>query len=149
MTRAINDAGLALIKRFEGCQLTSYQDVAGIWTIGYGHIKGVSQGQQITLDQADQFLREDLAEAENAVEAATVEVTTTDNQFGAMTALCFNIGTGNFRSSSVLREHRTGNYAAAASAFLMWDKAHVDGELREVAGLRDRRQAESELYLAP
>lgn len=146
MARAINDAGLAVIKRFEGCELTSYRDVAGIWTVGYGHIRSVTQGLHITQDEADRFLREDLSEAIIAVENATVEAATTDNQFGAMAALCFNIGTGNFRASTVLREHRAGNYAAAAAAFLMWEKAHIDGALRDVAGLAARRQAESALY---
>ncbi|HJU09600.1 MAG TPA: lysozyme [Candidatus Binataceae bacterium] len=147
MARAINEAGLDLIKHFEGCKLTAYQDVAGIWTIGYGHIKGVGPGMTITQAQADQALADDLAGAENVVESATNGVATTDDQFGAMVSLCFNIGSANFRTSSVLRQHRLGNRAAAADAFLLWNKSHVDGELREVAGLTARREAERRLYL--
>jgi len=147
MARKINYAGLNVIKQYEGCRLSAYQDVAGIWTIGYGHIKGVQAGMQMTQEQADQALADDLAGAENAVENATQGVSTTDSQFGAMVSLCFNIGSGNFRQSSVLREHRAGNTAAAGEAFLAWNKAHVNGQLQEVAGLTRRRQVERQLYL--
>src|SRR6516165_684866 len=149
MARQINDAGLQLIASSEGLRLSAYQDVAGIWTIGYGHIKGVGRGMTITQDQAMAFLREDLGQAQAAVDGATSSVATDDNQFAAMVSLCFNIGSGNFRTSSVLRLHRAGNPAGAADAFLMWDKAHVNGELKEVAGLKRRRESERALYLAP
>jgi lysozyme len=148
MPRAINDAGLALIESCEGCSLTAYQDVAGIWTIGYGHIAGVQQGMVITQDQATQFLQLDLADAETFVVTATSSVATSNNQYAAMVSLCFNIGRGNYQTSSVLREHLAGNYPAAADAFLLWDKSHVDGQLVVVKGLLLRRQKERELYLA-
>ncbi|HTW69404.1 MAG TPA: lysozyme [Acetobacteraceae bacterium] len=147
MTRIINDAGLDLIKHFEGCRLDAYQDVAGIWTIGYGHTGGVTPGMTITQDQADQFLQNDLNGTENAVTAATAEVAPTDNQFAAMVSLCYNIGAGAFKSSTVLRQHLAGNFAAAADAFLLWDKATIDGQLQVVQGLLNRRQAERQLYL--
>jgi lysozyme len=149
MTRQINSAGLDLIASSEGLRLNAYQDVAGIWTIGYGHIGGVRPGMSITEDQARAFLREDLGQAEAAVDASTSAVATDDNQFAAMVSLCFNIGSGNFRTSSVLRLHRAGNPAAAAEAFLLWDKAHVNGVLQEVEGLRRRRERERDIYLAP
>ena len=149
MQRAINDAGLNLIKSFEGCKLTAYQDVAKIWTIGYGHIRGVRQGMTITADQATQFLREDLADTEASVDHMTSTARTTNNQFAAMVSLCFNIGRGNFQSSSVLRNHLAGDDTAAAGAFLAWDKAHVNGQLVEVQGLLNRREAERDLYLKP
>jgi lysozyme len=148
MARQINDPGLQLIASCEGCKLTAYQDVAGIWTIGYGHIAGVEPGMTITQNQAHAFLREDLGHAEAAVDSATSSVPTDDNQFAAMVSLCFNIGSGNFRTSSVLRQHVARNPAAAADAFLMWDKTHVDGELQVVQGLLRRRERERELYLA-
>ncbi|HEY3620417.1 MAG TPA: lysozyme [Candidatus Sulfotelmatobacter sp.] len=149
MARQINSVGLNLIASSEGLRLNAYRDVAGIWTIGYGHIGGVGPGMAITEDQALAFLREDLGQAEAAVDAAASSVATDDNQFAAMVSLCFNIGSGNFRTSSVLRLHRAGNPAAAADAFIMWDKAHVNGELKEVDGLKRRRERERELYLAP
>ena len=102
----------------------------------------------ITEDQATAFLRDDLADAESVVDAATSASPTTDNQFAAMASLCFNIGGGNFRDSSVLRFHLESNAAAAADAFLLWNKARVNGQLVEVQGLVNRRQKERTLYLA-
>jgi len=147
MAREINAAGLNLIKTWEGCRLEAYQDVAGIWTIGYGHIKGVTRGMKITQAQADDTLADDLASSRQAVDTSTSDVPTTDNQFAAMVALSFNIGSANFRGSSVLREHRAGHFADAAQAFLMWNKSHVNGELTVVDGLTKRRNAERTLYL--
>jgi lysozyme len=56
MLRSINEAGLNLIKSYEDFRSEAYQDVAGIWTIGYGHIRGVRPGMTITAEQALQFL---------------------------------------------------------------------------------------------
>lgn len=147
MARQINDAGLNLVKQNEGLRLNAYLDVAGIWTIGYGHTPSYA-GETIHQDMADAMLRQDLATAEAAVEAKTLGVETTDNQFSAMVSLAFNIGTGAFAQSTVLRMHREGNHEAAANAFLLWDKAHVDGELEVVQGLLRRRQEERALYLS-
>jgi lysozyme len=147
MPRTINEAGLALIKHFEGCKLNSYQDVAGIWTIGYGHIHGVSAGMTFTQDQADQALGDDLISTARAVENSLEGFNTTDNQLAAMIALAFNIGTPHFASSTVLREHRAGDTQKAADAFLLWNKATIDGALKVVDGLTNRRKAEQTLYL--
>lgn len=147
MPRVINDQGLALIKNAEGLRLDAYQDVAGIWTIGYGHTGGVTQVMQITQEQADQFLTADLQSSESAVNAAVGQAATSDNQFSAMVSLCYNIGAGNFRSSTVLKDHLAGNAADAADAFLLWNKATIDGTLQAVAGLTNRRNAERALYL--
>ena len=121
--------------------------MAGIWTIGYGHIRGVREGMTITEEQATQYLQEDLADTETAVDAMTSTAPTTNNQYAAMISLCFNIGSGNFRTSSVLRFHLARDYTSAADSFLLWDKAHGDGQLVEVPGLLRRRQAERDLYL--
>ena len=147
MSRTINDAGLALVKRFEGLKLDAYQDVAGVWTIGYGHVRGVQPGMHITEDQAEQALRDDLHAAEHVVDDATRGGSTNDNQFSAMASLCFNIGATNFRGSTVLKEHLAGDHTSAANAFLMWNKARVGGTLQEVAGLTNRRAAERQLYM--
>ena len=149
MTRQINMQGLALVKEFEGCKLDAYQDVAGIWTIGYGHIRGVQPGMRISQTEAEQTLLDDLLGTEAVVDAATGNVPTSDNQFAAMVVLCFNIGSANFRGSTVLREHLAGHTDAAADAFLMWNKARVDGVLQPVTGLTNRRSAERALYLTP
>jgi lysozyme len=147
MARQINDQGIALIKRYEGVKLDAYQDVAGIWTIGYGHIKGVTPGMHISDDEAEQALQDDLTGTEAAVADATSDADTTDNQFSAMVCFAFNVGTANFRQSTVLKEHLAGNDERAADAFLMWNKARIKGVLQPVTGLTNRRNAERTLYL--
>jgi lysozyme len=148
MTRHINEAGLELIKSFEGLRLDAYQDQAGVWTIGYGHTAGVAPGQLVNQELADMFLRSDLGRAETYVAVVTRDVPTADDQFAAMVSLCFNIGSGNFRTSTVLRRHRTGDYQLAGAAFLLWNKLHADGRLVPSKGLTRRRAAERALYLS-
>jgi lysozyme len=147
MARTINAAGLTMIKNFEGCELDAYQDVAGIWTIGYGHTGGVTQGMTYTQAQADQALADDLLSTKTSVEKAVAGVDTTDNQFSAIVSLIYNIGEGNFASSTVLRAHRAGQTQQAADAFLLWNKATINGVLQVVKGLANRRAAERTLYL--
>src|SRR3569833_2728322 len=77
MTRTINAAGLALVREHEGVRLEAYQDTSAIWTIGYGHTRGVKPGDCINREQAAQLLEADLSEAERAVDAL-VRVTLTD-----------------------------------------------------------------------
>src|SRR6266436_5811493 len=136
--RPINMAGLTIIKKGEGLRLSAYLDPVGIWTVGYGHTPA-TPGQVITLPQANSLLLSDVAHAAAAVDGATQDVSTTDNQFSAMISLAFNIGVGAFRQSSVLRLHRAMKYPAAGDAFLMWNKGHVNGELVEIPGLTMRR----------
>jgi len=143
--RQINTAGLAIIKSNEGLRLKAYTDIAGVWTIGYGHTPA-TPGQVITQAQADALLMQDIAHAASVIEALTQNVPTSDNQFSAMISLAFNIGTGAFRGSSVLRYHLAQDHVHAAKSFLLWDKAHVDGELVVVQGLLKRRIQESNLY---
>ena len=143
----INEAGLALIKKFEGVKLDAYQDVAGIWTIGYGHIRGVQPGMHITSSEAEEALKDDIASAEAAVQRCVENSSTSENQYSAMVCLCFNIGSANFRASTVLKKHLEGSFKEAADAFLLWDKSRVGGVLQKVAGLAARRASERELYL--
>ena len=140
--------GLNLMKLWEGLKLTSYLDVSGIATIGYGHTEGVELGQTITEQKAASLFISDLGPVSSVV-ATVAGPLTTDRQFSAMISLAFNIGRAGFLSSTVLREHRATNYVAAADGFLLWDKAHVDGVLVTIDGLLNRRKAERNLYLQP
>jgi len=145
MTRQVtNPAGLALIQQFEGLSLTAYRDIAGIWTIGYGHTGGVYKGDTISQDEASWLLAQDLAGAEAWVSDRTSSPNS--NQFSAMVSLAFNIGNEAFLGSSVRRFHNTPDFPNAAASFLLWDKAHVDGALVTVQGLLNRRMAEMNLY---
>lgn len=133
---------LALTEQFEGCQLTAYQDVAGVWTIGYGHTgPDVSPGLTITQDQAAQLLQQDVASAAACVNQA-VTVALNQDEFDALVDFVFNLGQGAFRSSTMLRDLNAGDFAGAAGEFDKWD--HAGGKV--VAGLLRRRQAEEALF---
>lgn len=132
----------AKLKKLEGLRLVAYRDVGGVWTIGYGHIQGVREGDSCTEAQADNWLWEELGIYEETVTSAcTVEPT--QNQFDAMVLLCYNIGMRAFRNSTVLKAHNRGDFISAARAFGLWNK--VKG--RVVAGLTARRAAEAAMYL--
>ena len=137
MSQTTNDAGLKLIESFEGLRLTAYQDSVGIWTIGYGHTKGVKQGQTITQQQAERFLQQDLAVAEAAVNR--LGLTLSDNQFAALVSFTFNLGAGN------LTKLLKNGLAAAADRILLFD--HAGG--KALPGLTRRRTAERALFLTP
>jgi GH24 family phage-related lysozyme (muramidase) len=141
MARRVNGAALALIQQWEGLRLDAYQDIGGIWTIGYGSTTGVTAGMRITEAEATERLRRDLATAEAAVERA-VKVDLTDNQFGALVSLVFNIGAGAFRSSSLLRRLNAGDYDSVPAEMARWNK--VGGKV--VRGLANRRAAEAGLW---
>lgn len=137
-----NEKGLTLIKRFEGLRLEAYQDVVGIWTIGYGHTRTAKPGMKITEREAEALLREDLREAERTV-ARLVQIPLSSNEFSALVSLVFNIGPGAFARSTVLRLLNKGDRTGAAEAFKMWNRAGG----RIVAGLTNRREAEQRLFL--
>lgn len=136
-------AGLGIIKEFEGCRLAAYQDQRGIWTIGYGHTGSeVVEGLVWTQAQADSALLSDIRTAQAAV-LHGVDVAITQNQFDALVSLCFNIGQGNFGSSTLVKQLNMGHTILAGDQFLVWD--HVNGTAD--LGLLRRRQAEQALFL--
>jgi len=141
MTRQIGPKALALIKASEGLRLKAYKCPADVVTIGYGstgpHVK---MGMTITEAEAEALLRKDLSRFEAAVNRAAPNATM--GQFGAMVSLAFNIGIGAFGRSSVLSRHKAGDFAGAADAFEMWNKAGG----RVLPGLVTRRAAEAALY---
>lgn len=141
-------AGRAMVERNEGLRLDAYPDPAtggDPWTIGYGDCgPDVVPGLVITKEDADRRLSNRLAhEFEPAVNHATT-VPTTQAQYDSMISLCYNIGTGGFGNSSVLKKHLARDYAGAANAFLLWD--HANG--RALAALTRRRAEERALYLS-
>lgn len=135
--------GISLIKQFEGFRSAAYQDVAGVWTIGYGFTHGVQAGDQMTRAQADQRLAEELRAYEAAVRAAAGACN--QNQFDALVCFAWNVGVAGMRGSSVIKAHRRGDFDAAARAFGLWNKA--GGKIWP--GLTRRRAAEAALYLEP
>ncbi len=143
-----SDAGLALIKSFEGLETTAYPDPGnGItgepWTIGYGHTRGVRRGDTCSEEQATAWLREDLRAAEGAVRHL-VDVPLTQGQFDALASFVFNCGAGAFGNSTLLRLLNGGDESGAADQFRRWNRG-ADGVL---PGLVRRRAAERDLFIS-
>ena len=137
--------GLLLTEQFEGCRLEVYQDVRGIWTIGYGHTFGVNANTPpCTMDQAAAWLAEDIQSAVGSVNRL-VKTTLTQSEFDAVCDFIFNVGVGNFAGSTMLKLLNKGDYAGAASEFDRWDLS--GGNV--VAGLLRRREAEREEFNGP
>ena len=133
--------GVALTEQFEGCSLTAYPDVKGVWTIGYGHTNDVSEGMTCTQEQADAWLQEDIQWAVRAVQTL-VKVPLTQDEFNALCDFVFNVGSGNFAASTMLARLNLGDYAGAAAQFERWDLA--GGNV--VRGLLSRRIAEEKEF---
>lgn len=137
-----SQAGHELIKRFEGIRLVAYDDGVGVWTIGVGHTKGVKRGDVVTMEQADQFLSEDLVEAEAAVNRC-VKVPLEQCQFDALASWTFNLGAGSLSGSTMLKRLNEGDKDSAADEMLKWTR--VGG--RVLQGLVKRRIAERIMFL--
>lgn len=138
-----SDAGLALIKRFEGFQAVWYTCPAGKATIGFGHVKRSGDGIEapISLEFATALLRQDAAHAENNIRTF-VAVPLAQHEFDALVALTFNIGIGAFGKSTLLTMLNADDRAGAAKQFDRWVKA--GGET--LPGLVKRRAAERALF---
>ena len=143
-----SNAGVELIARFEGVRLNAYDDGVGVWTIGYGHTgPDVHPGLTITMKQARELLRQDLAGAEAQVNE-TIERPLNQSQFDALVSLVFNTGP--------LPLHKTlgsclnnGDVGGASGEFPKWCKATKNGQLIVLEGLVRRRKAEREMFDAP
>lgn len=140
-TMKYSQQGLALTQNFEGCRYTAYQDQVGRWTIGYGHTSGVYPGMTCTNEQAEAWLVADTAWAEAFVNHV-VNITLTQGEFDALVDFTFNLGSGNFQSSTLLKLVNQGDMEDAAKQFEQWD--HAGGKI--VAGLLRRRIAEEQEF---
>ena len=137
--------------KFEGFRSAPYADTNGVWTIGYGSIRinGVGPARvamatpAITEPQARTWLAAELKTCAQAV-LDTTTVPLTQGQQIAIVDFVYNLGIGNFTSSTLLRKLNAGDYAGAAAEFDKWD--HAGG--KELAGLLRRRQAETDLFQA-
>lgn len=138
-----SQSGQSLIKHYEGCRLTAYQDLVGIWTIGYGDTENVQAGMVITQEEAESRLARRLAkEFEPAVRkviAAPIE----QCEFDAMVSLAYNVGVTAFSKSTLVKFFNAGDTAQAADQFPRWDKAGG----KSVKGLRRRRAAERARFM--
>lgn len=143
-----SDKGIALIKQFEGCKLTAYQDSVGLWTIGYGWTqpvdgKPIRAGMTIKQETAERLLKTGLVSYESDV-SRLVKVGLTQWQFDALVSFTYNLGARSLSTSTLLRKLNAEDYAGAADEFLRWNKA--GGKV--LNGLTRRREAERALFLS-
>lgn len=131
-------AGLNLIKQFEGCRLTAYRCPAGVWTIGYGHTGNVAAGQTITQAEADRLLVADMEKYEKKVNKYFDMYKWNQNEFDALVSFCFNVG-----NIDQLTAKGTRSRTVIAEKILLYNKAAG----KVLAGLTKRRKAEQELFL--
>ena len=136
--RKINKIGLNLIKKYEGCKLTSYICPAGVLTIGYGHTgKDVKPNQTITKKKAINLLKKDLARFERHVQSYNYIYEWTDNEFSALVSFAFNIG-----NIDQLTAYGTRTRSQIRSAMIKYVKANG----KTLQGLVKRRKAELKLF---
>lgn len=140
----------SLIKRFEGFRALAYKCPSDVWTIGYGHTKGVKPGMKITPAEAEKLLDEDLAQFESDVDSL-VKVPITSGQRGALVSFAFNTGSDidddeiaeGLGDSTLLKLLNMCDYEGAANQFPRWVKSN--GVVLQ--GLVKRRAAERDLFL--
>lgn len=153
MTRALNEAALSLIQKYEGFISKWYPDPVHGWkvpTCCYGHTDAAGppfykdgKNKKFTRAEGAEILARDLRSYADAVEKA-VKVPLTDNQFGALVSFTYNLGPGNLRKSTLLKKLNAGDVTGAANAFLSWNKAAG----KVMKGLTTRREAERKLFMS-
>lgn len=138
-----NQAGIDLIKRWEGFVPHVYKDAAGYPTIGYGHLikAGEHFASRISEGYAEQLLRQDIRIAEDAVNNYA-KVPLTENQFAALVSFTYNVGGGAFKKSTLLKKLNQGKYDAVPKELLRWNRAGG----RVLQGLTNRRVDEGKLF---
>lgn len=141
--RTIGQAGLALIKKFEGCRLTAYQCAAGVWTIGYGHTSGVKRGQTITQAQAEAYLIADCQKFADYVDNPSYVPITESlnaNQRDALISFAYNCGQGNLKKLC---------FGRATSQIVANMPLYCKAGGKRLQGLVNRREAEVKLFNTP
>lgn len=138
----ISKNGIDFIKKEEGLVLNAYLCPANVWTIGYGHTNGVKKGDKITEEQAEDFLINDLLYSERIVNKM-VKVKLNQNQYDALVSFVFNVGSGNFINSTLLKKLNAG---ANSDEICVELRRWIFSKGRKLPVLVARRQRECELY---
>lgn len=138
------ECAMDFIEAWEGCKLTAYKCPAGIWTIGCGHTKDVTEHDEITYEQSRDLLRRDIELVKHEL-APYVNVHVTEGQFVALVSLAFNVGSSYVlhKCPRLMRALNAGDVEACAHEFL--DVVKADGKV--LPGLVRRRQSEARLFL--
>lgn len=133
----------------EGTELKAYRDIAGYWTICNGDTANVRPGQVATREECRERLERQLIAHAAPVMRCTPRLAEEgrDYQRAAAVSLAYNVGVANYCRSSVDRNFDAGNWRAGCDSLLAWNKARVNGRIREVRGLTLRRQRERAICL--
>ena len=141
--RQINEHGLQIIKVSEGLSLTPYVCPGGYLSIGYGNRTHAHEFDLITEEQAEEFLLEDLNDTYQHLAILCQHIPLTDNQWSALVSFVYNIGSGKFSNSTLLRNLKAYDYLGAGDEFGKW----VNGGGKKLRGLVIRRAKERSLFL--
>ena len=143
-----------LIKNFEGLRLTSYKDIGGVWTIGYGttynykYKRPVQQGDEIDEPTALNWLKIEINKKKDNIKKF-IKIAINNNQLDSLISLCYNIGETALKNSTLLKLLNAGkDKVIVANEFLKWNKAKVNGKLQVIEGLTKRRELEKKLFLS-
>ena len=138
----LSSAGVELIKKFEGCLLKAYKCPAGVWTIGFGHTQNVTPDMVITAEKAEELLRSDIRPIERTINAMGINLT--QRSFDALVSWIYNLGAGNFKSSTMFRK-----IAADAADLDITDQLvrWINAGGKPLLGLKRRRVAEANMWL--
>ena len=138
----ISKAGIDFIKSFEGLSLEAYKCPAGVWTIGYGTTKNVTKCMKITKEQADDLFIEDVEPIERKLNSLGVNFR--QEQFDALVSWIFNLGSGNFQHSTMLKRIiADADDVEITDQMVKW----VNAAGKPLVGLKRRRIAEANMFL--
>ena len=145
-----SDNGIKFIKHFEGVRYRPYRDVAGLWTIGVGHL--IENGKQLpdaynktfTSEEVDALLRKDLLRFEIGLSRLLPKLSFRQNEYDALISFSFNLGLGTLQRSTLRQSLLRGNKKQASEAFLKY--CYAGGKI--IKGLQTRRIAEQKLFLS-
>ena len=148
----ISQSGVDLIKQFEGSKNNVYKDIAGLDTIGVGHLittkekaDGTFSSGVISDSEVDALLLQDLSSTQKAIRGC-VKQPLTQEQYDSLVSLAFNIGSSGFCNSTLVKKINEADYKAVPNQMLRWNKARVGGVLQPSKGLTNRRIAEANLF---
>lgn len=135
--------GLELIKKYEGLRLEAYKCPAGVWTIGYGHTKGVVKGMKISKEEAEQLLQQDVSVFELQVINTVGKLS--DCKIDALVSFAYNVGIAAFRNSTLCRKVKANSDdPAIRNEFMKW--IYAGG--KKLQGLERRRKEEADVYFS-
>jgi lysozyme len=156
MALKISDNGKKLLAKWEGIEHNVYDDAVGLPTIGVGHLltkdelsshqliiedTSVNYDNGLNDEQVYGLLAQDLNRFETTVDDS-VTVDLAQNQFDALVSFSFNIGTGAFKDSTLLKHLNGGDYNDVPNQLLRWVKAKG----KTLPGLVNRRENEIKLW---